>query len=226
MPAQTLFAESTTLTGSIGVYVALPNVEKLGDKVGFRMITIKAGAIKDSGSPFKEMTPEERRVWQDTVDESYLRFLQVVVDGRKDQKLTQDKLLERFRVTPLRPDPKARPDEPATPYTRYRADGGTFSGTKARDLQLVDKVGTLDDAIAAAASAASLGEDYRAVKYQRPKALAELLFGARGQQQGPSGNLRPEGLAASPERLGAALAPRIWYLAPGYEAAGMLAAAE
>src|SRR5262249_32206292 len=62
MPAQTLLAERTTVTGSIGVYAALPNVTQLADKVGFRMEIIRDGEVKDSGSPFKEMTPHEREL--------------------------------------------------------------------------------------------------------------------------------------------------------------------
>src|SRR5262249_43722741 len=61
MPAKTLIAEKTTITGSIGVYAALPNIHELADKYGVQMEIIKRGEVKDSGSMFKAMTPEERQ---------------------------------------------------------------------------------------------------------------------------------------------------------------------
>src|SRR5262245_30678034 len=58
MPAEQVFAERTTITGSIGVYAALPNVSELAGKAGFHMELIRAGAIKASGSPFHALTPQ------------------------------------------------------------------------------------------------------------------------------------------------------------------------
>ena len=54
------------------------NVKKLADHYGVQLMTIKQGQIKASGSPFAEMAPKERQVWQDMVDEAYQRFVQVV----------------------------------------------------------------------------------------------------------------------------------------------------
>ena len=82
MPAEKVFAEKTTLTGSIGVFAALPNVSELANNNGVRMELIKAGGIKGSGSPFHELTPAERQPWQDMVDQAYDQFLDVVVRGR------------------------------------------------------------------------------------------------------------------------------------------------
>src|SRR5207248_685265 len=82
MPAEKVFAEKTTLTGSIGVFASLPNVSELANKNGVRMELIKAGPIKGSGSPFHELTPAERQPWQDMVDQAYDQFLDVVARGR------------------------------------------------------------------------------------------------------------------------------------------------
>jgi protease-4 len=219
MPAQTLFAERATLTGSIGVYASLPNVKEFADRHGVHLNTIKAGEIKNSASPFAVLSDKERQVWQDLVDHAYLQFLQVVERGRPH--LSRSKLLQRFQVVPLRPDPQTAAGdtkkEPA-PYSRYRADGGIFTADKAKELQLVDKIGTLDDAVAAAAAAADLGDDYRAVRYARPMSITSLLLGTRASAADPTPAL------LDPGRLESALAPRLWYLAPGYEAAGLLAA--
>ncbi len=208
-PANEIFAERTTMTGSIGVYASFPNIKELASKYGVAMNTIKAGKIKDSGSLFRELTPEESQVLQDMVDEAYLQFLDVVAQGRKP--LTKEKMLERFTVTPLRPDPKAQPNE-AGPYTRYRADGGIFSAEKAKELQLIDKIGTLEDAVRAAAGLANL-TTFRAIQYQRAKTLTDLLLNVNHSTPLPT---------SQPVDLGwlrQALTPRIWYLAPGYEAA-------
>jgi protease-4 len=213
MPAKKIFAERTTLTGSIGVYASFPNVAGLAEKNQVKMITIKQGNIKDSGSPFKEMTDEEKQVWQDMVDDAYNQFLQVVADGRKDQELTPAKLVERFPVKPIQAGPPADKKK-VKPYERYRADGGIYTAAKAKDLKLIDQIGYLDDAIAAAQKAAGLGDDFRVVEYERPFTFAGLL-GVRSTQPGA---------LLDPSRLSNGLTPRLWYLAPGCEAAGFLAA--
>src|SRR5262249_10496916 len=111
---------------------------------------------------------------------------------------------------PLNPDPesnKALKRDPK-PYERYRADGAIFTAKLALDKQLVDKIGTLDDAIAHAAKQANLTE-YRAVKYRRLPMLLELLRNSRA----------PEPPKLPLESLQPMLTPRLWYLTPGYEAA-------
>jgi protease-4 len=215
VPAQKIFAESSTTTGSVGVYATYPNFKEIGDKYGVAMNVIKAGEIKDAGSPFKALSEKDRQVLQDGVDEAYVQFLDVIKKGRK--KLTREKMLERFLVTPVRPDPQV-PGKPPAPYHRYRADGGTFTASRAKDLGLIDAIGTLDDAVKSAASAAGL-VTYRAIEYQKPFSLpfAKLL----------GGQARPlDAGILEPGRLSDALTPRVWYLTPGYDVAAMLAAGD
>jgi protease-4 len=215
MPARTLFAEKTTLTGSIGVFASFPNVKGFTDEHKVYMITIKQGEIKDSGSPFKEMTDKERQVWQDMVDHSYDQFLAVVAQSRPE--LTKEKLLESIEVQPVNAGPHKADAPTPKKYTRYRADGGVYTADAALELKLIDRIGTLDDAAQAAHDAAKLGEHYQVIEYERPKTLLGLLFGMRpGQSAG----------LLEPGRLKNALAPRLWYLAPGYEMSGFFAAAE
>jgi protease-4 len=217
MPAKKIFAERSTLTGSIGVYISFPNVKKLTDDWGIKMNTIKAGAIKNLGSAFQEITPTEQQVIQDMVDDAYDQFLGVVEKGRP--KLDRARLLKRFTIEPLQPDPKAPREAPLTPYTRYRADGGIFTARKARELDLIDSIGTLDDAVVAAAEAAELSPGtYRTIRYQKRLTLSDLLLGA--QDRAGKGNL------LEIDRLRAVFTPRLWYLAPGYEAVGLLSQAE
>jgi protease-4 len=208
VPGQKIYAEKTTATASVGVYAMFPNVKELGDKYGIKVNTIKAGEIKAAGSPFGQLSPKEEQVLQDMIDEAYLQFLAVVEKDRP--KLTKAVMLERFTVKPVNPDPHL--PKKGEPYTRYRADGGTFTGPKAKELGLVDDIGFLEDAIKAAAELAKL-DGYKAVEYARPKTLRELLMG----QSDP---VLPD-LA----RLEHALSPRLWHLAPGHEGAALAAAA-
>jgi protease-4 len=214
MPAGVLYAEPTTLTGSIGVFVSLPNATELSDKIGFRMETIKQGEIKDSGSPFRKMTDKERQVWQDMIDHSYQRFVAVVEKGRP--ALARGGLLEKRTIQPLNAGPDWLMRDRPGPYARYLADGGIWTADRALEFKLIDHVGYLDDAVTAAHDQAGLGEHYRVIEYQHPRGLAESLLGLRAPEVQPS--------ALDPARLQDALTPRLWYLAPGHEAAAFAAA--
>lgn len=211
VPARSLFAEPTTVTGSVGVYAAFPNVKELGDKVGFKLQVIKAGAVKDSGSMFHDMKTEERELWQNLIDHSYLQFLRVVEEGRPALKGKMQEDLVIDEVLPVR-----NASGPARAYklVRYRADGGVFTAEQAKAFGLVDKIGYLEDAIAEARALAGLGQDYRAITYEKPLRLSELLVGARA----PAARL-------DASRLSAAATPRLWYLSPQCEVAGLLAEA-
>ena len=217
MPGETLFAERTTVTGSIGVYASFLSVKKLADQYGVAMRTIKQGQIKASGSPFADMTDQERQVWQDMVDDAYQRFVEVVEKGRP--MLAGGKLLEPVSVTPVHAGPAFLHKEEEKPkaYTRYLADGGVWTAEKALKQKLVDKIGTLDDAVQAAHDKAGLGDNYHVIKYERPSTLLEVL-GVNGQSQ-----VVPSGSVLDPARLEAGFTPRLWYLAPGAEVSGLFA---
>jgi protease-4 len=212
MPCKPLYAEPTTLTGSIGVFASFPNVKELGDKIGFKMETVQAGAVKTAGSPFKEMTPQERQLWQDMVDHAYDQFLDVVRKGRPDIKDELKEVVIRKTITVRDKEGTVKEE----PYVRTRVDGGIFTADQAEKFKLIDKIGYLEDAIKDAAAQAGLGSDYQAVKYERPKSLAERLLGVQSAQQSA---------ALDPSRLSAAAVPRLWYLAPQSELAGILTAA-
>jgi protease-4 len=218
MPGETLFAEPTSVTGSIGVYTSFPNAKELADKYGFKMNTIKQGQIKDSGSPFGEMTPHERQVWQDMVDDAYQRFLHVVEKGRP--MLADGKLLKPLTIAPVNPKPDflKKGEKPPEPYTRYLADGGVWTADNALKYKLIDQIGTLDAAVQFAHDAAGLGEHYKAIKYERPSTIADLLGLGAQSSVGTNGSI------LDPARLEAGFAPRMWYLSPGTEVSGLFAA--
>jgi protease-4 len=212
MPAKLLMAERTSITGSIGVYAAFPNVTQLADKYGVRLDVIKAGRVKDSGSMFHTMTPEERQIWQDMVDHAYDQFLAVVEDGRPQLK---GKLLEPVLKKRLARGPQTGGEAAPPEFSRQRADGGIFTADQALQLGLIDKIGYLDDAIKEAKRLANLSEDARVITYDRPPSL---FGGLLGEELAPSeGRINAKNLAAG-------TVPRLWYLTPQAEMAGILSA--
>jgi len=208
MAGKPVAAERTTITGSIGVFAALPNVADLARRNGVTVELVKAGDIKGSGSFFHRMSPDERQTWQDTVDTAYDTFLGVVAAGRP---LTKDQLRGEVvidRTIPVR-DEKGNPATalgvPVTAkYTRKRADGGTYTAEQALAFKLIDKVEDLPATIRAAAAAAGLTK-FKAVSYARPPGILDLFTGGQARARTDVPDLR--GLAAS-------LTPRLWYLAP------------
>src|SRR5262249_54441341 len=167
MPGKTLYAERTTMTGSIGVYAAFPNNSELAQKYGVSMDIIKRGDVKASGSMFKKMRPEERQVWDDMIGHAYNQFIEVVETGRPALK---GKLLE-----PVIDEERTIKDEDGKDtkfhYVRRRADGGIYTADEALKFDLIDKIGYLEDAIAEAKKAAGLGDDCKVITYERPFSL-------------------------------------------------------
>ena len=207
--AKKLFAERTTITGSIGVYASFVNAEELTKKYGVGMELIKAGAVKGSGSLFYKMTPQERQPWADMVEQAYRQFISIVEAGRPNLKgkLTEDlfspKTISVFddRGNVVKDDTG---QAKTTTYTRQRADGGVFTADEALQWGLIDAIGTLDDAVAEAARQANL-TTYKAVTYDRPLTLLGLFGGG------------PQDTAGNRSRLAEVFGPRIWYLVPGGE---------
>jgi len=220
MPAEHIVAERTTITGSIGVYASFLNVADLADQHGVHMETIKAGAVKDSGSMFHHMTPQERKIWQDMVNQAYHQFVGVVEEGRPKLKgkLTQEIIVkEEIPASDDKGhsllDGNGQPKK--LPYTRVRADGGIFTAEQAKQYGLIDEIGYLEDAIKEAKKLAGLGDSYEVISYDRPHSLASLFLGEEVRQS--SKGFDWQGLSH-------AATPRLWFLAPQSDLAGLLAA--
>lgn len=148
-PATEIVAHRFTWTGSIGVIALIPNLSEAAGKLGVTMTVVKSGALKDAGSPFREMTEEERALFQTLIDEAYNGFVEVVAEGRD---------LPEERV-------------------RQIADGRIYSGIQAAEIGLVDRLGDRDTAFARAKRLAD-AEDASLVQYRRVKGLFdELPFG-------------------------------------------------
>jgi len=143
-----IVANPGTITGSIGVVMEFSNIEELLKKIGFRSYVIKSGKHKDIGSPLREMTPQEREILQGVIDNVHTQFVRVVAEGRK---------MEEGKV-------------------RRIADGRIFSGEQAKELGLVDRLGSLQDAIEIAAEMAGIKGKPTVIYPKRKVSLYELLF--------------------------------------------------
>lgn len=151
--ADKIYADGTTLTGSIGVFSLIPNASKLAGKLGVNATVIGTGPHVGMATPLKPLDAVEREYMQEMVEEVYDRFTTIVSQGRKMTKEHVDSL----------------------------AQGRVWSGLDAMEVNLVDEVGTLSDAIAFAADLAGIENGYRIVQYPwAPTAMEALLkrFGA------------------------------------------------
>ncbi len=141
LSADRIVAHPTTITGSVGVIVITPKVTGLMDKLGLAVEVNKSGKEKDIGSPFRPSTPEEQKVLQELTDRMGKRFLDLVAKHRKmDQTVLS--LVSTARI--------------------YLAD-------EALQMKLIDRIGYLSDAIAAAKEMAGLSKEAKVVVYRRDK---------------------------------------------------------
>src|SRR5438552_7440639 len=116
--ANRIVADPGTITGSIGAIMSVPYYAPLADKIGFAEETVKSGRYKDTGHPLRKLTPEERTLLQNMVDDVLGQFVEAVAHGRN--------------MTPLQ--------------VRALADGRIYSGTQALAAGLVDQLGGLESA--------------------------------------------------------------------------------
>ena len=128
-----IYANATTLTGSIGVYMPYMNTEELFKKIGITSDKIKSGPYKDILTNDRPMTPEEKEILQNIVDEIYDQFVHTVSASRRME----------------------------TSKMRAIADGRIYTGRQAKNIGLVDELGDYYDALAAAGTLAKiqLGKD-------------------------------------------------------------------
>ncbi len=145
-----IYANSSTLTGSIGVYMPYMNVEDLYKKIGVYTGKIKSGPHKDILAADREMTAEERVMLQDIVDQLYNEFVAVVANGRKMD----------------------------TAVVKSLADGRVYTGKQAQELGLVDEIGNYYDALEAAGRLIGVDGMPEIKEAPAPKPW-QLLFEAR-----------------------------------------------
>ncbi len=148
--ADKIYANPGTITGSIGVIAEWLNYGDLLRWAKMEDIVIKSGILKDAGSPTRPLTPAEKIYFQGLIDNLYGQFVSAVATGRKMKEETVRKL----------------------------ADGRVFTGQEAKTLGLVDEMGTLQDAISAAAKMAGIRGEPRVITPPEKKtSLLDLLLG-------------------------------------------------
>ena len=147
--ADSIFGSPTTITGSIGVFGIIPNMEGFfKNKLGVTFDGVKTGPYADLGAIYRPMNENEKKFVQQSIDEIYMSFKQRVADGRK------------------------KPIE----YVDSIAQGRVWSGTKAIENGLIDKLGGLQDAVDCAARMAKL-KTYRLREYPEVQNVFDRLFG-------------------------------------------------
>jgi protease IV len=148
-PADKIIANPDTMTGSIGVIWEFQNRSKFYDKDGTSFYIAKSGELKDMGGDWKGLSDEEKQYADQVITDAYNRFIKEVADDRN---------LSLGKVKDL-------------------ADGRIYTGAKAKELGLVDDLGSLDDAIEIAARLGGIVGKPE-VGYSNRPSLSRLLFGS------------------------------------------------
>ena len=141
-----IFAQPTTLTGSIGIFGIFPNIGGLTDKLGIKFDNVKTNKYSDFGATYRPMNTEERTILQRYINNGYELFTKRCAEGRN---MNIDSL-------------------------KAIAEGRIYSGTDAMRLGLVDEMGGLEEAITFAAKKANIS-DYTIKYYPSVKSLIEQI---------------------------------------------------
>jgi protease-4 len=141
--ADSIIAEPNTITGSIGIFAVLPNMQKLfNDKLGITFDGVKTGKYADLGDVSRPLSPEERAILQNSVNRGYDDFTKAVANGRGKTQA----------------------------YINSIGQGRVWTGTQALKIGLVDRLGNINDAVKSAAKKAGV-KDYRIVAYPEQKSF-------------------------------------------------------
>jgi protease-4 len=148
--ADSIIAEPNTITGSIGIFAIIPNLQKLfNDKLGITFDGVKTGKYADLGDISRPLSPEEKLILQNSVNRGYDDFTKAVAEGRHKTQA----------------------------YINSIGQGRVWTGTQAVKIGLVDRLGTINDAIRAAAKKANI-KKYTVVPYPEQKKGVFNKFGS------------------------------------------------
>lgn len=148
--ADTIVAEPTTLTGSIGIFGMFPNAKGLADKIGVNIGVVKTNPFADFGMMTRPMNDSEKGLMQMYVNNGYDLFLTRCSDGRGISKEELDKI----------------------------AQGRVWTGSKAKELGLVDELGGLDKALEIAIAKAGV-DAYTVMNYPAKESFLDILMNTR-----------------------------------------------
>ena len=184
--ADKIFATEETMTGSIGVIMSGLNYSGLYDKLGISDTTIKSGEYKDIMSQSRPVTDGDKAILQTMIDDSYARFVNVIVEGLE---------MDEARVREL-------------------ADGRIYDGAQAKSVGLVDEIGYKEDAINALKKDFNL-KNAQVFEYQAASfPLSSLLFSKASSALAPEKNTVSE-LNRLIEKFGTVESPKMMYLYGG-----------
>jgi protease IV len=172
-PADYIFANPGTITGSIGVIAEWLNYKELAEWAKVKPVVFKTGEFKDTGSGTRELSERERQYFQGLINQMYGQFVSAVADGRKGRGTEGQELTDPEKVKPL-------------------ADGRVFTGQTAKENGLVDELGSYEDALKYTAKLIGMKGEPQIItppKEREGFTLLDLLLGAT-----PLKNVFPSGL--------------------------------
>lgn len=149
-----VYANPSTITGSIGVIMEQMVIEDLLKKIGVQTNTLKAGDLKDAGSVFRKMTDAERQYFTNFMKEIHDQFIADVASGRNMPVDAVAKL----------------------------SDGRIYTGTQAKKLNLIDDIGNFYDAVDDLGKAVGIKGKPTLVYSEKPFSFSKLLFSSLSQE--------------------------------------------
>ncbi|HPD86987.1 MAG TPA: signal peptide peptidase SppA, partial [Proteiniphilum sp.] len=146
--ADRIVAQPTTLTGSIGIFGMIPNMEGTAEKVGISTDVVKTNEFGDFGNITRPFNDQEKQLMQNMIERGYDLFLTRCAEGRN---MPKDSLA-------------------------LYAEGRVWTGNQAKEIGLVDELGGIERAIEIAAEMANLGKSYVIFEYPKLQSRIEALL--------------------------------------------------
>ena len=156
-PQGRIFAEPTTWTGSIGVIIPRYDFSKLAEKYGVGSDPLKTGEFKDALSPFRPLSDNERKLWENILDQSFQKFIGVIDENREGLDAAAVKVL---------------------------ATGQIFTADDAKQNKLIDEIGYEEDALKALKEKLKL-KDARVITYKSHLTLVEQILASTAHAKQP-----------------------------------------
>jgi protease-4 len=198
-----IVANPGTLTGSVGVIMNFMNWQGLmNNKLGLQFYNIKSGKFKDSGTPNRPMTDEEKQYMQGVIDNVYGQFLGVVIKSRENniRDILSRKKMEEVTAADTTVSLKSKDISKIrseityaeiSTYVKQYAEGNIFTGQQAMDAGMIDSLGNFNTAVDVAAKLAGIGDKKKyKLLYLKPReaGLFEKVFGETAQALNPIKN--------------------------------------
>jgi len=160
-PADKIFANPGTITGSIGVIAEWFNFKELADWAKVKPVVFKSGEFKDTGSPTRDLTDREKKYFQGMINELYRQFVGAVTEGRRGRGGEAGELTEE--------------------QIKNLADGRIYTGEGAKRFGLIDEIGNYEDALKDAAKLVGIKGEPQVITPPKPRegiSILDLLLGA------------------------------------------------